>query len=217
VRVNGTRYETPGFAAIGGAAATPGTVRETQTGDLRAAGTLGAFDLELNANKNLKNAGSSGGGFFGGTERVPEVLFSTDGQRLRLGRSGLLGFLSRAGLRLAAGFGRYIEAGQSAGFGFGNGSSTPDREQTDRLLFNLDTNPAPIPLPARFQLALAGSFRQTVYSDDAAQYVLNFRPQLTQRLGPQSTFNLAYSYLRPYGFARSSPTSPARSTTSVRT
>jgi hypothetical protein len=88
------------------------------------------------------------------------------------------------------------------GLGIGGGTGTdPIREQTNRFLFSADARPRPINLPARFQLSLIGAFRQTIYDSDAAQYLLNFAPQLTQRLGPQSTFNLNYNYLRPYGFA----------------
>ncbi len=215
LRLSGTRSSTPGFAATTGGPLTGGSVRETQNGDLRATGRLGIFDAELNANKNLKD--TSGGGFFGGTEKLPELLLNVDGARLFGGAAqansttttsgggggnssaggGVLRFLRGAGLRLGLGYGRYVEAGVGGSL---TGGGTAARQQTDRALFNLDANPQAIPLPGRFSLQMGGSLRQTFYGADAAQYVLSSRNQLTQRLGPASSLNFTYGYLRPYGY-----------------
>ncbi len=174
-RLNGSRYETPGF---GGAA---GTTREDGTADLQATARVGVFDLELAANKNL--AGSQGGGgFFSGTERLPEITLGTD--TLRFAR----GWLAKLPLRITTGYGRFIEGGS-------------ERRETDRALLSLDASPGAIPLVGDLSLQLGGTLRQTVYSGDTAQYVLAGRSQLTQRLGGSSSLNLTYGYLRPYGFA----------------
>jgi len=53
----------------------------------------------------------------------------------------------------------------------------------------------------RLRFNLNGRFEQGFYSDDTAQYTLNFLPSMSYRLGRDSSANLRYSYLRPYGFS----------------
>ena len=170
VRLNGSDYVTPNQ---------PG--RETQTGELNVRGRAGAFDLSLNANRNL--AGSQGGqSYFSGTERVPEIIIGTDSTRLGIP------FLRGVPLRLSAGYGKYIE--------------NPAGTETDRALFTLDADPKPIPLTrGGLSLQLGARLRQTVYGSDSAQYVLQSQSQLTQKLGAASSLNFTYGYLRPYGFS----------------
>ena len=186
--LNGSRFQTP---SLGGAAGA--TTRQDQTGDLRANTRLGAFDVELAANKNLAG-GSAGGGFFGGTERLPEIIVSTDTARFAPAN----GFFRKVPLRIQAGVGRFVESG----FDFsGGGTGAPRRTETERALLAVDATPQPIPIAGpNLSLQLAGTLRQTVYgAGDAAQYVLGGRSQLTRRLGGTSSLNLTYGYQRPYG------------------
>ena len=195
-RLTGTRYKTPAFFVTGAdpnATPPPPTVRETQAADVTATARAGAFDLSLNANKNLRSGDGSSGGFFGGTEKLPEVLFRTDTTRLL----GAKSFLRSFPLRLEFGAGRYLEAG----FGGGLSGATNQVQEKNRVLLNLEATPPSVRLPGRFQLNYGGALRQTLYSADEAQYVVTGRGALTQQLGPLSTFNLTYGYLRPYGFA----------------
>ncbi len=160
---------------------TSGTSTIQQVGDVRATGQIGIFDVDLNANKNLaaRQTGTFGGGsFFSGTERLPDITVATDSRRL-FGND-------RIPLRLALGFGRYIE--------------NPNKVQTQRSLFNLDANPRPIALTrSGLSLTLAGGLRQTFYSSDNAQYVLTNASSLQQRIGGSGALRLTYGYLRPYG------------------
>jgi hypothetical protein len=53
----------------------------------------------------------------------------------------------------------------------------------------------------RLRFDMNGRFRQTFYTDDTAQYILNFGSTASYRLGGDTAFNLRYNYLRPYGFS----------------
>lgn len=48
---------------------------------------------------------------------------------------------------------------------------------------------------------VSGEFRQGLYSDDTAQYVLNFADVESYKLGQITSFNFHYNYLRPYGYS----------------
>lgn len=56
------------------------------------------------------------------------------------------------------------------------------------------------PESRRSTLAWDGRFRQSLYSNDTAQYVLDLNSAYRYRLGPDTALALRYSYLRPYGF-----------------
>jgi hypothetical protein len=51
-----------------------------------------------------------------------------------------------------------------------------------------------------WDLNYQGEFKQDVYSDDTAQYVLRGASQLTYNFKNNSRFNITYNYLRPEGF-----------------
>jgi len=53
---------------------------------------------------------------------------------------------------------------------------------------------------SRATFSYGARFRQGLYDDDTAQYLLDFRPELRYRLGEDTSFSVGYSYLRPYGF-----------------
>ena len=150
------------------------------------------FDLDLRANKSLaaRLRGSSGGGnFFSGTERLPEFTLRTTGERLG-------GAFATLPLNFSLGFGRYLET-------TGTGSATAGRTTTSRALLDVDGSRT-YPLAPRnaTTLSVNGGLRQYLYdTSDAAQYVLESSPQLTQKIGRDTTLNFNYSYLRPYGGA----------------
>ena len=52
-----------------------------------------------------------------------------------------------------------------------------------------------------FHSDLQGEFKQGIYSDGTAEYVLNFGDTESYRISKQSSFNLRYNYLRPYGYS----------------
>ncbi|GEM_PF-1181826 len=182
-RLNGTSQNSESFGTDG--ALLSSTARREQVGDIRATGRLGLFDVDFNANKILASrlVTSSGGAssVFSGTERLPELILSTDSTRLG-------GFLSAVPTRLLLGLGRFVE--------------NPGAITTSRALLQADVNPRPFPLTpgGALSFTFSGGFRQYLYdSGDAAQYVLNTNSQLTQRIGRDSSLNLTYGYLRPYG------------------
>lgn len=178
-RYNGSRFRTPAQGTF------PGSSRDDQTADVQARTRVGVFDLDVSANKNL-SGGSGSGGYFSGTERLPEFTLTTDTLRLAPRR-----WPKSLPLRLLTGYGTFIE----------NGLGSTERRSTSRALLGVDAdNLAPIPLAGRLSLQVGGSLRQSLYSDNTAQYVLAGRSQITQKLGGPSTFSLTYGYLRPYGF-----------------
>lgn len=56
-------------------------------------------------------------------------------------------------------------------------------------------------LGRRPSLTYHGRFRQAIYDNDTAQYVLSLNSSFTYPLGPDTAFNLRYNHLRPYGFS----------------
>lgn len=74
-----------------------------------------------------------------------------------------------------------------------------ERSRLTRTHFDFQFNQA-TPSRQRLTLQTTGRFRQGIYSDDTAQYVLGLDANLGYRIGRDSSFNLRYGYLRPYGF-----------------
>ena len=48
---------------------------------------------------------------------------------------------------------------------------------------------------------ISGEFRQGMFSDNTAQYVLNFADTESYKVGKDTSFNFHYNYLRPYGYS----------------
>lgn len=193
LRLNGSQNGNSSTIAGTDASTTTESGRREQTGELRATGKLGIFDGELQANKSLalrQTGANAAAAFFSGTQRLPELNLTTDGDRLG-------GFLRGSGTRFTFGYGRFLENVTRTV----SGTSEVGAVTTTRSLFATDLAPAPISLSpgSSWSLNLNGRFRQTYYRSDAAQYVLDARPALIKRLGRNSSYNLAYSYLRPYG------------------
>ncbi|MBC8137124.1 MAG: hypothetical protein H8F28_14690, partial [Fibrella sp.] len=126
--------------------------------------------------------GGTNNNFFSGTERLPEFTLRTTGERIG-------GRFTDLPLNFAVGFGRFVE--------------NPGRTTTSRALFDVDGSRTYSLAPRNStSVTMNGGLRQYLYAGgDAAQYVLESSPQFVQRIGRDTTYNLNYSYLRPYGGA----------------
>ena len=145
---------------------------------------MGIFDLDGSANRLLTSKGTGASAnqqnFYSGLEKLPEFNVGTDTSRF--------GGANAVPIRFTLGLGKYLERSNNV--------------TTRRAIFSSDANPRPLALTpgGALSLSLGTSFRQAMYgSGDTAQYVLNTRPQLVQRLGRGSQFSLNYNYIRPYG------------------
>lgn len=165
-------------------ASTSRTLRVQQASDLRVSGRLGAFQAELSANRNLRNesSGASSSGFFGGTERLPELTLTANKIR-----GPLAGVFSNA----VIGYGQFLEALSGA---------TPRQLNTQRFLLQSNLKPVRKDLNQRLSYNSSGTFKQSIYDGGtAAQYVLTYRSELIQEVSSNGSVNLTYSYNRPYG------------------
>lgn len=119
--------------------------------------------------------------FFSGADQTPVISFATDSRRL-IGEK----FDKKFPFKTDVSIGEYqdftgdghISRG-SYNFSFGKYGNTKDRLKVD---YN-------------------GQFKQGIYSDDTAQYVLNGGTTVSYRLGRDTSANLRYNYLRPYGYS----------------
>ena len=158
--------------------------RIEQNGEITARSRLGIFDLDASANRLLTSKGTgtaaNQGNFYSGLEKLPEFNVGTDSSRF--------GKTNAVPIRFTLGVGKYLERSNNV--------------TTRRAIFSSDANPRPLALTpgGALSLSLGSSFRQAMYGNgDTAQYVLNTRPQLVQRLGRGSQFSVNYNYIRPYG------------------
>jgi hypothetical protein len=118
-------------------------------------------------------------GVFGGLERLPELSLSATGRTLGLPDS-----------QLRISVGRFVEGFQTRltreryAFEWQGRTGRPTRETEQRpaLLWNY-------------------RFRQTFYSDDTAQYLLQSALEGRLPLGARSSLSLRWNYLRPYGYS----------------
>jgi hypothetical protein len=119
-------------------------------------------------------------GIFGGLERLPELSVSTAGRALGLPDSQLRISVGR----FAEGFQTRIARERYAFEWQGRMGGRPTRETEPHaaLLWNY-------------------RFRQTFYSDDTAQYLLQSALEGRLPLGARSNFSLRWNYLRPYGYS----------------
>jgi hypothetical protein len=118
-------------------------------------------------------------GVFGGLERLPELSVSAAGRMLGLPDSQLRISVGR----FAEGFQTRITRERYAFEWQGRtGRSTRETEQRPALQWNY-------------------RFRQTFYSDDTAQYLLQSALEGRLPLGARSNFSLRWNYLRPYGYS----------------
>ncbi len=123
---------------------------------------------------------SQGSGQFAGIERLPELELTSSSDRLK--RVLPFGIPAQFGLAV----GRYRE-------GLG-------RVDTERLVANLTVPNRSYELGNNLELAASGGFKQYVYGDHTAQYVVDSALDLSRKIGDKSTVSLSYRYLRPNGY-----------------
>ncbi len=120
-------------------------------------------------------------GFVGSNDLTPVLSLSTDSRHL-LGQEGGRDYPFRAEVSM----GEYADARLAT--------------QTTRYAFSLQGSKNS-PSDRRLTFDTNYNFRQGVYSDDTAQYVLGFNENIRYRLGSDTGINLRYGYLRPYGYS----------------
>ncbi len=142
-----------------------------------------AFNLELLGTKyTTLGASTTGSGFAGGLERLPELRLSTDPTHLTALRS-------------------FLPNGAQVGLSLGDFNEPFSRTDTQRAYFSLDTGTVTKNINARNSFDYGGSFQQGFYGDDTAQYVLNGRTGYRLKIGSKSSAGVTYLYLKPYGYS----------------
>ncbi|GBC92575.1 hypothetical protein HRbin15_01045 [bacterium HR15] len=134
--------------------------------------------------------------FFGGLERLPELSLSAPARWW--GVRGL-----DANLRLS--LGRFAEGGTSRirrerlGFEWQGNLARPGRSDWSNLSYqpNQPSDRAQLPTGITWLY----SFRQTFYSDNTAQYLLQSSLEGRVALNGRSSLALRWNYLRPYGYS----------------
>lgn len=119
--------------------------------------------------------------FFGGSDRTPVISFDSDSRRL-MGQK----------FDKAFPFKTQLSVGEFQDY---TGDSHISRANFDFSFNKPGSN------TRRLRLDYNGEFRQGLYSDGTAQYVLNYGSTLSYRLGRDTSANLRYAYLRPYGYS----------------
>lgn len=114
-------------------------------------------------------------------ERLPEIILRSD--TTRLGRGRLFGMFP---VRAETSVGKYREL--------------PAQTHLTRTYFRADLQPYRKAVTGSSELRVGGSFRQTLYSNDTAQYVLNYYSELDNELSRDWNLRLGYRKQRPAGF-----------------
>jgi LPS-assembly protein len=119
--------------------------------------------------------------FFPGSDRTPVLTLRSDSNRLMGSKANkTLPFTTEMSL------GEYLDPITQSRITRTNFQLGFNRATRDKGPWKLDFN---------------GNFQQGLYSDDTAQYRLNFGTAGTYSLGKRLTANLRYSYLRPFGYS----------------
>jgi hypothetical protein len=142
-----------------------------------------AFNLELlTSTFNTIGSGSAGEGLTGTVQRLPEFRLTTNPQQAPF----LTAFLPRSS-QIELSLGDFEESASGT--------------RTERLLFDLDLGTTTKTITERSSLDYGGSFQQTFYGDDTAEYVLSGNTAYRLRIGAKSSATISYNYLRPYGYS----------------
>ncbi len=120
-------------------------------------------------------------GFFSGSDRTPVISLLSDSRRL-FGR------------------GRNFPLPFNAELSLGEFANTLDKNRVTRANFDFNVS-RPDRSNKRLKLDVNGRFKQGIYSDDTAQYVLGLGMVASYSLGYDTSFNIRYNNLRPYGFS----------------
>jgi LPS-assembly protein len=120
-------------------------------------------------------------GFLGGANETPVLSVDSDATRL-----------------ISPKFASYLPFHTELSWGdFATG--VPGQGDVSRTNFDF-TFQKPDNSKHRLTVNLNGEFKQDLYSDDTAQYTLNFGSDMRYALGKDTGVDLRYSYLRPYGY-----------------
>ncbi len=117
---------------------------------------------------------------FGSNDQTPVVSLATDARRL-IGGKIAENWPFQSTLSLGE-FSDQLGGGHISRDFFDFSLAKPDRS-TGRLHSDINAE-----------------FKQGIYSDGTAQYVLNYGQTESYRMGPDTAFNFRYNYLRPYGY-----------------
>jgi hypothetical protein len=162
----------------------------------RSGGSVGAsretLDVRFNGRKDVKKGVASlefqktipigeTTNFFPGSDRTPVLTFQSDSQKL-LGSKAPKTIPFRTEMSV----GEYLDP--------------VSKKRITRNLFDLNFNRA-LRDQGPWQWSFNGNFRQNLYSDDTAQYRINYGSSITYQLAKRFTANLRYAYLRPFGFS----------------
>jgi hypothetical protein len=148
-------------------------------------------DVRLRANYDLQRATAQleyqraipvgeTSNFFSSADRTPVVSLTTDSRRLFGARPFAFPFTAEASV--------------------GEFANSLDRTRVSRANIDVNFN-RPDQSGNRLRFDVNGRFRQGIYSDDTAQYTLGLGLGASYRLGSDTSFNIRYNYLRPYGFS----------------
>lgn len=85
-------------------------------------------------------------------------------------------------------------------FQFGELQESQEVGRITRYFSDIDLN-KPIPIGKRQNINVSSRYRQGMYSDGTAGYALNFNFDYRYTIQQDTSFNLRYMYLRPYGFS----------------
>ncbi len=118
---------------------------------------------------------------FGSNDITPELSFSSDSKRLFSSK-----FADNWPIKISASIGEFSDE-------FGNGSVS--RDSLDLVFQHPDRSTGP------WHSDISGEFKQGIYSDNTAQYVLNFADTESYKVGKNLAVNFHYNYLRPYGYS----------------
>lgn len=119
--------------------------------------------------------------FFSASDRTPLLSLESDSRRL-LGKSAPANMPFTTGLS----FGEFVDASS--------------RDHIGRQAFSLDFQRLDN-TQKRASFTANGRFRQGLYTDGTAQYLLGLGTVFNYRLGSDTGINLRYNYIRPYGFS----------------
>ena len=118
---------------------------------------------------------------FGSNDMTPEVSLSSDAKRL-MGDS----FAANWPFKTSMSIGEFSDE-------FGTGHIT--RDSFDLKFQHPDHG------LGLFHSDFSGEFRQGIFSDGTAQYLLNFADTESYRVSKDTSVNFHYNYLRPYGYS----------------
>ena len=156
------------------------TVSEAERIQVRFLGTqdAGPGTASLQYQRSIPVGGTAQ--FIGSSDLTPVLSYESDSRRL---------FGTQTGRDIPF----------KTSFSYGQYSDPRRGSQVERTAFNFAFNKS-TPSNQRFTADTATNFRQGIYSDDTAQYLLGLNENLRYRLGGDTGINLRYAYLRPYGY-----------------